>query len=242
MSSELVWLGELPHDCHRDTLMDLSEKIRACKAAVYWRPAGAVTPTRVHGEIAYALRYQKPVLLASEDGEFPEDEFWLRASCSFCRLVTREQAGAIAQAVGEHMLGERLILAFPSEVLDLIAKHQSPIELRLGLHVVSRCDMQMDVFFQKDFQIGGKTYRADISISDNDMGAHVVLEADGHDFHERTKEQAARDRSRDRAMTAAGITVLRFTGSEIWRDPMRCASEAYQVATKKLERRTSEDD
>jgi hypothetical protein len=43
----------------------------------------------------------------------------------------------------------------------------------------------------------------------------LVVELDGHDYHERTKEQARRDRSRDRRMTANGLTFLRFTGSEI---------------------------
>jgi hypothetical protein len=51
------------------------------------------------------------------------------------------------------------------------------------------------------------------------------VEVDGHDFHERTKEQARRDRSRDRCLTRAGWRVLRFTGSEIVRDVGRCWSE-----------------
>jgi very-short-patch-repair endonuclease len=54
---------------------------------------------------------------------------------------------------------------------------------------------------------------------------HLVIECDGHDFHERTKEQAARDRMRDRWFTARGYKVLRFTGSEIFRNPRKCASE-----------------
>ena len=53
----------------------------------------------------------------------------------------------------------------------------------------------------------------------------IVVELDGHDFHERTKEQAKRDKSRDRAMTALGWRVLRFTGSEIVRDVRACVDE-----------------
>jgi len=55
--------------------------------------------------------------------------------------------------------------------------------------------------------------------------AKVVVELDGHDFHERTKEQASRDKARDRWMTANGIIVLRFTGSDVWRNPFQCAAE-----------------
>lgn len=53
----------------------------------------------------------------------------------------------------------------------------------------------------------------------------IAIECDGHDFHERTKEQAAHDRARDRYLQAAGLTVLRFTGSEIWRSAEGCRDE-----------------
>lgn len=60
----------------------------------------------------------------------------------------------------------------------------------------------------------------------------LVIECDGHDFHERTKEQAARDRSRDRALSNQGYDVFRFTGSEIWRDPWGCADQVYEWAAR----------
>lgn len=53
----------------------------------------------------------------------------------------------------------------------------------------------------------------------------VLVECDGHDFHERTKEQAARDKSRDRDLQAMGFPVFRFTGSEIWNKPVQCAKQ-----------------
>lgn len=53
----------------------------------------------------------------------------------------------------------------------------------------------------------------------------VVVECDGHDFHERTKEQAQRDKSRDRELQELGHPVLRFTGSEIWADAWTCAAQ-----------------
>jgi len=56
----------------------------------------------------------------------------------------------------------------------------------------------------------------------------VIVECDGHDFHERTKEQAARDRSRDRRASLSGFVVLRFTGSEIWKDPLGCAEQVMR--------------
>jgi len=58
----------------------------------------------------------------------------------------------------------------------------------------------------------------------------LVVEVDGHQFHERTPTQAEYDRKRDRAMIHAGASVLRFTGREIWRDPKRCAAEVLAHA------------
>lgn len=61
------------------------------------------------------------------------------------------------------------------------------------------------------------------------MRKAILVECDGHEFHEKTKEQAARDKSRDRDLQAAGFPVYRFTGSEIWRDPVACATQLVVV-------------
>lgn len=57
----------------------------------------------------------------------------------------------------------------------------------------------------------------------------VVVECDGHDFHEKTKEQAARDKKRDREILCAGFPTLRFTGSEIFRSPIECAHQVQEA-------------
>lgn len=53
----------------------------------------------------------------------------------------------------------------------------------------------------------------------------IIVEIDGHDFHERTKEQAIRDRSRDRLMTREEFRVLRFTGTEVFQNREKVNSE-----------------
>lgn len=50
---------------------------------------------------------------------------------------------------------------------------------------------------------------------------YVVIECDGHDFHERTKAQASRDRARDRDLLIAGYQTLRYTGTDIHADAHR---------------------
>jgi very-short-patch-repair endonuclease len=57
----------------------------------------------------------------------------------------------------------------------------------------------------------------------------VDIECDGHNFHEKTKKQAKHDKERDRWMQINNIVVLRFTGSEIWNDPIACASQLFDL-------------
>jgi very-short-patch-repair endonuclease len=54
---------------------------------------------------------------------------------------------------------------------------------------------------------------------------YLFIECDGHDFHERTKEQAERDRSKDRLVQLYGVPILRFTGREIYRDATACVAQ-----------------
>lgn len=73
-------------------------------------------------------------------------------------------------------------------------------------------------------QIG--KYRADFVIVHRFGTADystVVIECDGHKFHEKTQEQAERDKRRDREMQMMGFRVFRFTGTEIARDPFKAA-------------------
>jgi len=55
--------------------------------------------------------------------------------------------------------------------------------------------------------------------------SRLIVECDGHDFHEKTKEQAKRDKSRDRELLKCGYPVFHYTGSEIWNDVFRCVNE-----------------
>lgn len=80
--------------------------------------------------------------------------------------------------------------------------------------------------FETQAQI--ENYRVDFAFYQRGEQGEVrtlIVECDGHDFHERTKEQAIADRSRDRRLQELGYTVYRFTGSEIYNDPMKCAEQ-----------------
>lgn len=87
-----------------------------------------------------------------------------------------------------------------------------------------------DILISPQHQVGD--YRVDFLLIAKDFSGdelQVVIECDGHDFHERTKEQAKRDRSRDRQLQVLGYKVFRFTGSEIWNDCAACIEDIRNV-------------
>lgn len=61
----------------------------------------------------------------------------------------------------------------------------------------------------------------------------VVIECDGHDFHEKTKEQASSDKKRDRELTKLNIPFLRFTGTDILHDAATAVSEIMEIVDKR---------
>ena len=77
--------------------------------------------------------------------------------------------------------------------------------------------------YRLDFQV---TYLNNLSDNYEEYDTHfLAVEVDGHEFHEKTKQQARRDKQRDRDIARAGYTILRFTGSEVYADPFKVADE-----------------
>lgn len=134
---------------------------------------------------------------------------------------------------------------------ELVDKHisetcESPIEnalvralLRTRREQIMMCanrlDIKKELLGQNKISIGmtlqakvGR-YRLDflLGLRVLDSIKWLVVECDGHDWHDRTKEQAAADRSRDRELQTDGLDVFRFTGSEIWNDSEFCAREVF---------------
>lgn len=88
------------------------------------------------------------------------------------------------------------------------------------------------VYIKPQYKIGN--YRADFLIYQNGLSEHpaapVIVELDGHDFHDKDKHQRAYEKSRDRFLVRRGFKVLHFTGSEVVADPYKVAFEALCVA------------
>lgn len=108
-----------------------------------------------------------------------------------------------------------------------------PVGRRMGLRAIPTLGIHLQWQVgphRVDFQLqAGMELSRDTPLAPGGWrGAHYVLECDGHDAHA-TREQRTADAQRDRYLTEHGYRVLRFTGSEIWRNPAQCASEALRI-------------
>lgn len=56
----------------------------------------------------------------------------------------------------------------------------------------------------------------------------IVIECDGHAFHEKTPNQAQRDKERDRYLQKRGYKTFHYTGREVFHDVFQCAHEAVK--------------
>ena len=62
----------------------------------------------------------------------------------------------------------------------------------------------------------------------------IAIELDGHEFHEKTQQQVRNDKVRERAIVQQGVTVLRFSGSEIVRNARGCVEEVEKFLRRTL--------
>lgn len=78
-------------------------------------------------------------------------------------------------------------------------------------------------------KIDGKGVRVDLLVwKPDDPSYKVVVECDGFEYH-KSKDSFIRDRKRDRLFLLNGYKVIRFSGSEIYRDPIQVSSDLYDL-------------
>lgn len=150
----------------------------------------------------------------------------------FLRFRYSEVFQKYAKAKPESPIEEALVIAMLAEQQGDFFEFDEGIS-EDSLHKRKRALSPLRAFVFCQEPIG--KYRVDflvkVTLDGNDVGS-IIVECDGHNFHERTKEQARRDRSRDREFTLAGYVVLRFTGSEIFQRPMSCSGEIVRACNR----------
>lgn len=109
------------------------------------------------------------------------------------------------------------------------SRTESPIESIAWMHIIPVFGYfeKGDVNFQSQKVIG--KYRVDFLVELHSKNKKIIIECDGHDFHEKTKNQAKRDKERDRYFVTEGYTVLRYTGSEITNSPSSILDDILKV-------------
>ncbi len=70
-------------------------------------------------------------------------------------------------------------------------------------------------------------YRLDFALIRS--GVKIAIELDGHDYH-KTKKQRQADYQRERTLQLQGWHIIRFTGSDIYRDTQECIKQVIGIA------------
>lgn len=88
------------------------------------------------------------------------------------------------------------------------------------------------VFLTPQYKVGN--YRVDFLVRRIGFGRSaiprdVIVELDGHEFHDKDKRQRSYEKARDRFLSRQGHTVLHYTGSDVVADPYRVAHEVLDT-------------
>ena len=82
---------------------------------------------------------------------------------------------------------------------------------------------------QKQVTLDGRELPIDFVVESTDGTKKLAIEFGEHDFHEETRQQAVRDRQRERTLGRPGYSMFRFTGLEVYRDPRSCVEEVVSA-------------
>lgn len=75
-------------------------------------------------------------------------------------------------------------------------------------------------------------YKVDFVVYIDTVKNKYIIECDGHEFHEKTKEQVAYDKKRERFLVNSGYKVLRYSGSEIYGKYEQIINELFSIFEK----------
>lgn len=170
-------------------------------------------------------------------------EFNLKDLDCFLKLPRMVQERIWLDLVEEKMSGKELTTYFN---FNRYSYCESPIEVifnyffdRVALFEYSKYMFIIDQ--QQMIETDNGTYRVDFDIECveyifpegeqiplEEKYAEIIVECDGHDFHEKTKAQVKRRNERDFNLKMNGYDVIHFSGSEIYNEPEKCAKKVIE--------------
>lgn len=126
------------------------------------------------------------------------------------------------------------------EYIQSLIDCESPIEQMLALELIdvvgNKSDIPMllnvvDVCNQEWIRCRDGVYRVDflIPVEYWNCRKYYIIECDGHEFHQKTKQQVERDNKRTRNLQLSGYDVIRFSGTEIFKSARNCALEVKRI-------------
>lgn len=135
--------------------------------------------------------------------------------------VNRNRKRAAPQKRREPISTKQLDLITAS--LEAVEKfNESPIEYALGIAAAIALSGH-GLRLVAQYQLG--RFRYDFAVLHPKIDQVLALvECDGKEFHS-SPEQRANDRRKDEAASAAGLLMVRYTGSAIYREPEKCAAD-----------------
>lgn len=156
----------------------------------------------------------------SKDGHCSPDQYAIDVATRLHEVSSAYNGKSTQSPIEDMLLGAMLWMKLDWSGLPKFDPFQGPAE-----HKDSGPAKTLEFWITSQAKVAG--FKVDFLVwfrLKNAVGG-VAVECDGHAFHEKTKEQAASDKKRDRAIVTAGFPVLRFTGSEIYRDVVGCAEQ-----------------
>ena len=126
---------------------------------------------------------------------------------------------------------------------------ESPIEQMLSMEL-KNLHLENSVLFNSDLEIVGFESQKEIECNKNKYRVDFlipvifyknickcyIVECDGYEFHQKTKEQVQNDYIRQRNIEMSGYRIIKFTGTEIFNNAPSCALQVLEYIKKDYER------
>ena len=216
---ELRYLGKVSPTVRETILRLCLQAITAADIVFAW--IDECTAYGTLAEIGYAVALRKIVWIAS-----PKDfqDLWLtytmaEETAAHCQKpYTAPCSHVIREATSPALALEQFFTDHDLDAQSLFC--ESPIEITFWHNARKFLPTLVP-------QYRVESYRIDFALPECKLG----IEIDGHESH-KSKEQRAHDAQKDRLLSLQGWTILRFTGSEVFRDTRACVEEVLRFAEK----------
>lgn len=141
----------------------------------------------------------------------------------------------------EEQINENINIYY-NQLKESLINCESPIEQMLSLELES-LHLDNSIYFNPNLEIIGFDKQCEIECNKNKYRVDIlipvifyrkiykcfIIECDGHEFHQKNKEQVKKDNIRQRDIEMSGYKIIRFSGSEIYNDAYGCALEILKI-------------